>query len=75
MVQEAGELLDRLNGSQSGKMVEAVLSLARTVLCYLSGMQTSLVGGGVGQPNITAKLATLFKHIIIKAGGATEKVL
>ena len=75
MVQEAGELLDRLNGSLSGKVVETVLSLARTMMCYLSGMQTSLVGGGVGQPNITAKLATLVKHIIIKAGEASEKVL
>ena len=75
LVQEAGELLDRLNGSLSGKVVETVLSLARTMMCYLSGMQTSLVGGGVGQPNITAKLATLVKHIIIKAGEASEKVL
>ena len=75
LVQEAGELLDRLNGSLSGKVVETVLSFARTMLCYLSGMQTSLVGGGVGQPNITAMLATLVKHIIIKAGEATEKVL
>jgi len=50
-------------------------SLARIMMCYLSGMQTSLVGGGVGQPNITAMLATLVKHIIIKAGEATEKVL
>ena len=63
LVQEAGDLLDRLNGSLSGKVVETVLSFARTMLCYLSGMQTSLVGGGVGQPNITAKLATLVKHI------------
>ena len=75
LVQEAGELLDRLNGSLSGKVVETVLSLARIMMCYLSGMQTSLVGGGVGQPNITAMLATLVKHIIIKAGEATEKVL
>jgi len=76
LVQEAGELLDRLNGSLSGKVVETVLSLARIMMCYLSGMQTSLVGGGVvGQPTITAKLATLVKHIIIKAGDATEKVL
>ena len=75
LVQEAGELLDRLNGSLSGKVVETVLSLARTMMCYLSGMQTSLVGGGVGQPTITAKLATLVKHIIIKAGEASEKVL
>ena len=57
-------------------MVEAVISLARTVLSYhLSGMQSRLVVGGVGQPNITTKLATLVKHVIIKAGEATEKVL
>ena len=33
----------------------------------LSGMQSKLVVGGVGQSNITTKLATLAKHIIIKA--------
>ncbi len=39
LVQEAGDLLDRLNGSLLGKVVETVLSLARTthvngVTCY-----------------------------------------
>eukprot|EP00092_Neocalanus_flemingeri_P036466 GFUD01039708.1.p1 GENE.GFUD01039708.1~~GFUD01039708.1.p1 ORF type:complete len:2472 (+),score=743.58 GFUD01039708.1:84-7418(+) len=76
-IQEAGEVLDRLNGSQSGKVVEAAISLARTVLCYLSGLQARLTGGGVGQLDltITCKLATLVRHILAKVGEATEKVL
>ena len=62
LIKEAGELLDRLNGSLSA-------------LCYLSVVQSRLVGGGVRQPNISTKLATLVKQILSKAGEATEKVL
>ena len=41
LVQEAGELLDRLNGSLSGKVVETVLSFARTMMLVKSLITSS----------------------------------
>merc|ERR1719334_1410295 len=40
LIQEAGEVLDRLNGSLSGKTVETVLYLVKTLLFYILALRT-----------------------------------
>ena len=66
LIQETGALLDRLNGSLAGKVVESIISL--------SGMLSSLVVGGIEQSNTTTKVATLVKHIISKVKRESRSV-
>merc|ERR1712142_1103988 len=74
LVHEAGELLEKLNGSWSAKSIESILILTRTILSYLSKLIEKKVIVWSEQNNIVNKLLSVSSHMLLKASEATVKV-